>query len=118
MAVQEDFLACMKLRMANILVDAEAVVAAMAVQHGLRRQSGATPSFSTFLISQGTNALAHGVLMSPLHASQAAIPRLKRPIRSLDMNFYGNEVEISLPVPPALQQKAVCVTELSNHSCQ
>lgn len=42
--MQEDFLACMKLRMANILVEAEAVVAAMAVQHGLRRQSGATPS--------------------------------------------------------------------------
>ena len=39
---QEDFLACMKLRMANILVEAEAVVAAMAVQNGLRRQSGAT----------------------------------------------------------------------------
>jgi hypothetical protein len=84
-AVQEDFLACMKLRMANILVEAEAVVAAMAVQHGLRRHSGATPSFSTFLISHGTNALTLGVLMSPLHASRSAIPRLKRPIRSLDM---------------------------------
>ncbi|EIE21455.1 hypothetical protein COCSUDRAFT_66895 [Coccomyxa subellipsoidea C-169] len=40
-SLQEDFLACMKLRMANILVEAEAVVAAMAVQNGLRRQSGA-----------------------------------------------------------------------------
>ena len=40
MAMQEDFLACMKMRMANIVGEAEAVVAAMAVQNGLRRQSG------------------------------------------------------------------------------
>lgn len=37
---QEDFLACMKMRMANILREAEAVVAVMAVQNGLVRQSG------------------------------------------------------------------------------
>ncbi len=40
LAAQEDFLACMKMRMANILGEAEAVVAAMAVQNRLRRQSG------------------------------------------------------------------------------
>ncbi|CAL8469580.1 g9121 [Coccomyxa elongata] len=40
-SLQEDFLACMKMRMANILGEAEAVVTAMAVQNRLRRQSGA-----------------------------------------------------------------------------
>ena len=38
--VQEEFLSCMKMRMANILKDASAAKDLLAVQHGLRRQPG------------------------------------------------------------------------------
>jgi hypothetical protein len=38
--VQEEFLSCMKMRMANILKEASAAKDLLAVQHGLKRRSG------------------------------------------------------------------------------
>lgn len=44
--VQEEFLSCMKMRMANILKEASAAKDLLAVQHGLKWRSGTSQSLT------------------------------------------------------------------------
>lgn len=71
MAAQEDFLACMKMRMANILGEAEAVVAAMAVQNGLRRQSGTHLNLSHLMLYELQYVGGHAVTQILNHSKNA-----------------------------------------------